>query len=204
MFWNRKLNPDPNGKPWGPKLYNPLDDDNHPFKNESHYTSIISKLYRRNPDNYIYRRNIASRARRSSLRRRRPLTYRSSFRHRGRRTLDPTRLTAFRGRRRRRSLDPTRLTAFRRRRNLDPTYLTAFRSGNLDPTRLMAFRRRRRIRRNPYRRYNFNPQDRTCLTCNRYTCPCHCRWNKSCACPSRSGRQRILREFPRRTWRHRS
>jgi len=45
--WSRR-NPDPSGKPWGPTLYNPLIDKNHPFKDESHYQKMISKL-KRNP-----------------------------------------------------------------------------------------------------------------------------------------------------------
>ena len=43
-----RRNPDPEGNPWGPKLYNPLEDTNNKFKNERHYTKMISKL-RRNP-----------------------------------------------------------------------------------------------------------------------------------------------------------
>jgi len=39
-----RSNPD-----WGPTLYNPLDDDNHDFKDDSHYEKTIAKL-RRNPD----------------------------------------------------------------------------------------------------------------------------------------------------------
>jgi len=41
-------NPDPTGQPWGPSLYDPLGDNDHNFKDESHYKKIISKL-RRNP-----------------------------------------------------------------------------------------------------------------------------------------------------------
>ena len=44
----RRRNPDPSGKPWGPKLYNPLEDKSNKFKNERHYTKMIAKL-RRNP-----------------------------------------------------------------------------------------------------------------------------------------------------------
>ena len=43
-----RRNPDPSGNPWGPKLYNPLVDTENKFKNERHYTKMISKL-RRNP-----------------------------------------------------------------------------------------------------------------------------------------------------------
>jgi hypothetical protein len=43
-----RRNPDPDGKPWGPKLYNPLQDTNSKFKDDRHYKNIISKL-RRNP-----------------------------------------------------------------------------------------------------------------------------------------------------------
>jgi hypothetical protein len=43
-----RRNPCPEGRPWGPKLYNPLKDTNNKFKNERHYTRMISKL-RRNP-----------------------------------------------------------------------------------------------------------------------------------------------------------
>lgn len=43
-----RRNPDPDGKPWGPQLYNPLMDNNRKFKNEGHYKKMISKL-RRNP-----------------------------------------------------------------------------------------------------------------------------------------------------------
>ena len=43
-----RRNPCPEGKPWGPQLYNPLTDDNNKFKNERHYKRMISKL-RRNP-----------------------------------------------------------------------------------------------------------------------------------------------------------
>ena len=48
-----RRNPDPNGAPWGPDLYNPLEDEDHPFKDESEYRSVTKSLYRRNP----YRRN---------------------------------------------------------------------------------------------------------------------------------------------------
>ena len=48
-----RRNPDPNGAPWGPDLYNPLEDEDHPFKDESEYRSVTKPLYRRNP----YRRN---------------------------------------------------------------------------------------------------------------------------------------------------
>lgn len=47
----KRRNPDPDGNPWGPTLYNPLVDTQHPFKDESHYNEMISKL-RRNP--YYY------------------------------------------------------------------------------------------------------------------------------------------------------
>jgi hypothetical protein len=43
-----RRNPDPEGKPWGPQLYNPITDSTNKFKNERHYTKMISKL-RRNP-----------------------------------------------------------------------------------------------------------------------------------------------------------
>lgn len=43
-------NPGPNGENWGPSLYNPLNDSDHPFKDETHYQKIIAKL-RRNPFN---------------------------------------------------------------------------------------------------------------------------------------------------------
>ena len=43
-----RKNPDPEGRPWGPELYNPLKDKNHKFKDDSHYVKLISKL-RRNP-----------------------------------------------------------------------------------------------------------------------------------------------------------
>jgi hypothetical protein len=43
-----RRNPDPDGKPWGPQLYNPLQDNNRKFKNEGHYKKMIAKL-RRNP-----------------------------------------------------------------------------------------------------------------------------------------------------------
>jgi hypothetical protein len=43
-----RRNPCPEGKPWGPDLYNPLKDTNNKFKNERHYARMISKL-RRNP-----------------------------------------------------------------------------------------------------------------------------------------------------------
>lgn len=43
-----RRNPAPDGKPWGPSLYNPLEDTNHEFKDDSHYKKVISKL-RRNP-----------------------------------------------------------------------------------------------------------------------------------------------------------
>jgi len=43
-----RRNPDPDGKPWGPQLYNPLTDNNRKYKNEGHYKRMISKL-RRNP-----------------------------------------------------------------------------------------------------------------------------------------------------------
>jgi len=58
LHWIRRRsryrrNPDPYGKPWGPDLYNPLNDGEHPFKNESEYRKVIRPLYRKNP----YRRN---------------------------------------------------------------------------------------------------------------------------------------------------
>ena len=40
-----RSNPDKN---WGPTLYNPLEDDDHAFKDDSHYQRTIAKL-RRNP-----------------------------------------------------------------------------------------------------------------------------------------------------------
>ena len=43
-----RRNPDPQGNPWGPKLYNPLGDSTHEFKDETHYQRMIAKL-RRNP-----------------------------------------------------------------------------------------------------------------------------------------------------------
>lgn len=43
-----RRNPDSSGNAWGPSLYNPLNDIDHPFKDESHYQKMISKL-RRNP-----------------------------------------------------------------------------------------------------------------------------------------------------------
>jgi len=51
--WRR--NPDPNGEPWGPQLYNPLRDQNHDFRDESHYHQMIAKL-KRNP--YHWGRNF--------------------------------------------------------------------------------------------------------------------------------------------------
>lgn len=56
--WRR--NPAPNGDPWGPKLYNPLEDDDHEFLDDSHYQRTISKL-RRNPRRWSakpWRRNM--------------------------------------------------------------------------------------------------------------------------------------------------
>ena len=47
-FSRFRRNPDPHGNPWGPQLYNPLKDDRHKFKNESHYNKMIARL-RRNP-----------------------------------------------------------------------------------------------------------------------------------------------------------
>ena len=44
---NRR-NPDPDGKPWGPSLYNPLHDNFHEFKDDSSYRDMSSR-YRRNP-----------------------------------------------------------------------------------------------------------------------------------------------------------
>lgn len=44
---------DDQGNSWGPSLYNPLNDKDHPFKDESHYQKIIAKL-RRNPFNPNY------------------------------------------------------------------------------------------------------------------------------------------------------
>lgn len=41
-----RLNPD---EKWGPTLYNPLEDTNHKFKDDSHYQKTIAKL-RRNPE----------------------------------------------------------------------------------------------------------------------------------------------------------
>ena len=43
-----RRNPAPDGSAWGPHLYNPLEDDKHEFKDDSHYKKIASKL-RRNP-----------------------------------------------------------------------------------------------------------------------------------------------------------
>ena len=43
-----RRNPDPSGKPWGPELYNPLEDSKNKFKNDRHYHKMIAKL-RRNP-----------------------------------------------------------------------------------------------------------------------------------------------------------
>jgi hypothetical protein len=43
-----RRNPDPEGNPWGPKLYNPIGDSTHEFKDETHYQRMIAKL-RRNP-----------------------------------------------------------------------------------------------------------------------------------------------------------
>jgi hypothetical protein len=43
-----RRNPDPDGNPWGPQLYNPLKDRRHKFKNEAHYKKMITRL-RRNP-----------------------------------------------------------------------------------------------------------------------------------------------------------
>tara|TARA_B100000925_G_C21907731_1_gene430088 strand:- start:562 stop:807 length:246 start_codon:yes stop_codon:yes gene_type:complete len=43
-----RRNPDPSGKPWGPDLYNPLEDSKNKFKNDRHYHKMIAKL-RRNP-----------------------------------------------------------------------------------------------------------------------------------------------------------
>jgi len=50
----RRRNPDPNGRPWGPELYNPLEDTRHPFKNEAEYRSVVKPLYRRNPYGYTH------------------------------------------------------------------------------------------------------------------------------------------------------
>lgn len=44
--WRR--NPAPNGTAWGPDLYNPLEDKDHNFKNDSHYRKYLAKS-RRNP-----------------------------------------------------------------------------------------------------------------------------------------------------------
>lgn len=44
-----RRNPAPDGTPWGPSLYNPLEDSNNTFKDDKHYKKVISKL-RRNPD----------------------------------------------------------------------------------------------------------------------------------------------------------
>jgi hypothetical protein len=38
-----------NNPDWGPTLYNPLEDDDHAFKDDSHYERTIAKLRRRNP-----------------------------------------------------------------------------------------------------------------------------------------------------------
>jgi len=45
-----RSNPAPDGSPWGPELYDPLNDKNHPFKDESEYQRAIKPFYkRRNP-----------------------------------------------------------------------------------------------------------------------------------------------------------
>ena len=44
-----RRNPDPDGKPWGPTLYDPLEDKTNKFKDETHYKKVLAKLYRRNP-----------------------------------------------------------------------------------------------------------------------------------------------------------
>lgn len=41
-----RSNPD---EKWGPTLYNPLEDEDHAFKDDSHYERTIAKLRRRNP-----------------------------------------------------------------------------------------------------------------------------------------------------------
>jgi len=45
---DNRRNPDPEGEPWGPELYNPLEDNDHQFKDDSVYRSISSR-FRRNP-----------------------------------------------------------------------------------------------------------------------------------------------------------
>lgn len=44
----RRRNPDPEGNPWGPSLYDPLKDKKHSFKDDRHYKRVASRL-RRNP-----------------------------------------------------------------------------------------------------------------------------------------------------------
>ena len=44
---DKRRNPDPDGNPWGPSLYNPLEDDHHQFKDDSIYRHIASR-FRRN------------------------------------------------------------------------------------------------------------------------------------------------------------
>jgi len=45
---DKRRNPDPDGNPWGPSLYNPFEDDHHEFKDDSVYRNMISR-FRRNP-----------------------------------------------------------------------------------------------------------------------------------------------------------
>ena len=78
-----KRNPDPNGNPWGPSLYDPLSDKENKFKDESNYQGVITKLYRKNPyPRQKYRRNAEEGLFDSIYsRRRNPWSYRSR-RHR--------------------------------------------------------------------------------------------------------------------------
>jgi len=93
-----RRNPDPEGNPWGPSLYDPLADKNNKFKDESHYKNVISKLYKKNPlqgDDGLFD-SIYSRRRRNPWGRRRHNSRRNPWNSRRTRRRNPLRARSYR------------------------------------------------------------------------------------------------------------